>query len=68
VIQLLQSEGYNVVHTEIEAYESNTKKHDINANGMTIYLSFSTVEDALNMRDTYFLDGHEIRLWHKGRF
>jgi hypothetical protein len=57
-----------VVHTEMEAYESNSRKHDINANGMTIYLKFASVEDALNMRDTYYLDGHEVKLWHKGRF
>jgi hypothetical protein len=68
VIQLLQAEGYNVVHTEIEAFESNLVKHNINANGMTLYLCFANVDDALNMRDIFYLDGHEVRLWHKGRF
>lgn len=68
MIQLLQAEGYNVVHTEIEAFESNSRKYDINANGMTLYLRFASVEHALNMRDIFYLDGHEVRLWHKGRF
>jgi hypothetical protein len=68
VIQLLQAEGYNVVHTEIEAFESNLVKYNINANGMTLYLRFANVDDALNMRDIFYLDGHEVRLWHKGRF
>ena len=68
IIQLLQAEGCNVVHTEIQAYESNDKKHNINANSMTLYLRFENIDDALNMRDVYYLDGHEVRLWHKGRF
>jgi hypothetical protein len=67
VVQLLQAEGYRVVHTELEAHASQASRTAISTNGLVAYLDFRTADEALNMRDTYRLDSHEVRIWHKGR-
>ena len=56
------AEGYNIREVVIGHYKST----NINKNGFTAYLDFATLEEALNMKHTYDLDGVEVRLWHKG--
>jgi hypothetical protein len=68
VCQLLIAQGYHIVHTEMESHENDAIDFGINANGMTLFLEFPSIQEALEMRDIYWLDGHEVRLWHKGRF
>ena len=57
-----------MVHTELESFTSKDNRFDINTTGHIAYLYFGTAEEALNMREIYHLDGHEIRIWHRGRF
>lgn len=51
----------------MESHENEVGDFGINSNGMTLFMEFQSTQEALGMRDVYHLDGHEIRLWHKGR-
>jgi hypothetical protein len=68
ILQCLKGNGFKVCHLVVGNLEIHGQSAPICQDGIDLYLEFETVEQALNMQDRFIVAGHEIRLWHKGRY
>jgi hypothetical protein len=56
---ILHEVRYGNIYREREAF-------NIQEDGFEAYLEFSLLHEALAMDDELEIDGHVVRLWHKG--
>ena len=67
VSRLLIAQGFVIHEIRYGNFDRPHRAFSIAENGFEAYLEFENEHQAINMRDSFELDGHQVFLWHLGR-